>query len=1113
MTEIIIPKKDIPNKNFLFTSAAFARITKEKIVAVADKTDLLRYSFGATFKINAEALGTLRNSTSYVSFANRDGFAKYRNPTPSGIPEWTRQWRDDKADVSQKTIYPIFSDVALPLIEARSNVENHLRKKGYLYVNAGPDLPPGTAMAPVEDNTYVDQYPEQLEMVQVNKVAPTALYSKAYLAAIFAGAQATKESKSIARFSMACDVLGTPYMPLDKGGTTFVTKDDIPQWHAGDSLYQVSVSFPKAVFIDQITATPDEFVNGHLLKIPLAKNILPGAVVQPVPSSLELPAYDGLAKNTWHSSLAAAAALVAGINNKNPFPYPSRDDLNCIFLDESKVGLTAELKNKTVLMEKVSEYNKAPHALAIRNFYKDSLWPDKNTPLQGPKSILYKGGTYDKLRTIVLEVDDLLNAGSGKDQAYIDISFTANFKADNTVNKITAFASNAANTTINKRIFLRRYLQKKLEFPDQTYKFFNGPMLEEEVIYKRNQGDVSYTKIDVLKPINKDFFPNNKTFSYSNAAYTALNAVKDPQKISNASLLKAGDPLRRKTAGIFNGQLAPYEVIGYKISKFSDDILLSEIIILGTTKSNGKIMPLSYKDTQILPNKKYAYKIQELVLVYGNSLTYTVKMDQITYTVKSLPTKLKSGKAGQVGPVKMPSPPSQTPLYQNKSEKGVWDGTGYSAAGKPGMHPPPKKAFDFFISVKNEPLTTLFCLPVQAKPLVALGKIVEHKPEVVVATSPVPPTRPVLIVQTYEDINNKVIIGFEQLTGGYTKATTTTTKVTYEGQVLKGKKTIKEFTNKAPVQLYHLFRMTSAPLSYEEFPLIPHKIVDGTASILVDTIEPNTKYWYYAKGLTAEGVVGDESYIVTVEILDEHGMIYGMVENYNIPDENERIKKVRNNEKRFKKLLRITPAFLQGAPNPSGDNNYIGYIDKAKSAYGIHKMLFDDPNNTIGDPHDMNLASGLGIKPKFKFRLTSLKSRRKFDINVLYTKRTYINPTKIPDSAELVYYDLLAGVTDVKGGPGSKMGDLDVGAPCVFDKDCKSGMLCKGKQCQPVKVKEGAPPMAGPGAKKGDVGLNPFNNTCIYNEDCDPTSCIGLVTKCVKKKIGDKTGACKCVDK
>lgn len=99
-------------------------------------------------------------------------------------------------------------------------------------------------------------------------------------------------------------------------------------------------------------------------------------------------------------------------------------------------------------------------------------------------------------------------------------------------------------------------------------------------------------------------------------------------------------------------------------------------------------------------------------------------------------------------------------------------------------------------------------------------------------------------------------------------------------------------------------------------------------------------------------------------------------------------------------------------------------------------------------------------------------------------------------------------------GPGDKKQNLNVGAPCKFTQDCKTGLTCLGGFCQVPKQEAGKAPIAGSGAKKGDIGIMPPDNKCTFDEDCNPKSCYGsVVVKCIKSNPSDKEGQCQCKEK
>lgn len=296
-----------------------------------------------------------------------------------------------------------------------------------------------------------------------------------------------------------------------------------------------------------------------------------------------------------------------------------------------------------------------------------------------------------------------------------------------------------------------------------------------------------------------------------------------------------------------------------------------------------------------------------------------------------------------------------------------------------------------------------------------------------------------------------------------------------------------------------------------------HEVVnvleDGRMKVL--EIEPNVQYYFATKSVTLTGLESYLSQVYSVQVVDDGGTIFPLVEIIELEEPPPRRKK----SKEFTSAFRIQPALLQQAPNPS--TNDVGYLTPT---------VFSDSEET---------------RTAYKVRVTSKKTGRKIDFNVIYKidKKTnnnnvgQLNPKTATKKDVLMSYKYQEPPTEDKkalgedcsvdsdcksescetgkctsqyksaGGPGAKKNDLNVGMPCVFTEDCKSGMICKSQRCQPAPTAANEPPAAGPGAKKGDVGIMPPNNKCVYNEDCNSKSCIGdIEARCVN-------GGCKCVDK
>ena len=131
-------------------------------------------------------------------------------------------------------------------------------------------------------------------------------------------------------------------------------------------------------------------------------------------------------------------------------------------------------------------------------------------------------------------------------------------------------------------------------------------------------------------------------------------------------------------------------------------------------------------------------------------------------------------------------------------------------------------------------------------------------------------------------------------------------------------------------------------------------VLTGGYGTIVD-LEPNTKYYFSCK---SESYTGLESYfgqIYEVEIVDDGGTVFPIIKIYDDFDETRRKAKLD-----FGKRFRLEPALLQQAPNPDKDG--IGYLDP-----------------TVFSP-------STEARPQFKVRLTSKKTGKKIDFNIIYRK-------------------------------------------------------------------------------------------------------------------------------
>ena len=792
--------------------------------------------------------------------------------------------------------------------------------------------------------------------------------------------------------------------------------------HSKDApdVYTIRVSPQKAAFVDQITTSEEQpaikmYINRTSTSIAY-KTIAadgwwnnPAAVdiVKKLTTSkdmAEVKSFYGLKENTALQDITknfnlmqSAPKLAQALKSANIFN--AKHDFNTFIDTKNKVGV--KLVNKELLDFNSEFYAKAKNEFEIANFYKNSLMPDSQYKVT-PASILYENITARKKRTIVLEVSDLIKAPqSSKAFAYNEISFEANFKDNSDYNKKQSLTTKASLS--EKRSYFFDLLRDKLVNPG-TINYYGG---NKNLLYRTDiKGTTKYGRLEDFHSNSSKNPTDFSRFSYSKEAYKEALAVK-----KDSNLVKAKGNKSRSFSEIIDGNLSPYEVIGYKIIKSSKPVtdkdfvnsIISEIIILNDSSATNKIQ-LRYLDTQILMNKDYYYNVEQLVLISGTGLDYYL---QYTKGGQSGPGKkyVGWGVVDKEMEIDTPSGIKKTaglPMYDEKTFT------------LPGAISPSKTGIGYYLKFKAKalPLNIVMSAPLETISK-TIGEVITEG-EKGEKTTHTPPLSPILVAYTSRDLNNKVTLNVSAIAGSKTKVITTKLIKKYLGKAISGETSKLVFSDTVPVKVYRIYRTAEKPLSYEDFPKTPHISVAHEHPWVIDTIEPNKKYYYYATALSKANIESDESYVISVEMVDDHGMVFGLVKGVDFEDEAQKNIKMRKGTKRFRRLLRVSPAFLQSAPNP--EKGKTGYVDMATNLYinGIDKSLFDSKGTTL---EQAGLPSGYSIKPKFKFRIKSLKSKRKIDINILYTLETKGTTDVPPASAELAWGD--TPVPPMAIGPGA----------------------------------------------------------------------------------------------
>jgi hypothetical protein len=289
-------------------------------------------------------------------------------------------------------------------------------------------------------------------------------------------------------------------------------------------------------------------------------------------------------------------------------------------------------------------------------------------------------------------------------------------------------------------------------------------------------------------------------------------------------------------------------------------------------------------------------------------------------------------------------------------------------------------AFD----VKTEPIEQLMEVPLLYKPHTSGPKWEKIQDKFKQIMPAVWPQTPHMSIMPYYQESNKVLVFLN------------------EG-MSSNEEQQKGGDAKAEIENYYLYWDTDIGFTTKSR---KEAVIDSEKSYVDVDLKPNVKYYFIATAMSANTVdkacwgkethidsagghwwkcahVGKDIYrsrspmtnIMTVEIVEDHGAIYTIIEPY----EPEKVKP--KNNIAFQKKLRIEPAFLQQAPNSKKFK--LGFIE-------------DTENEVWTSP------TGPNSNPKFKFRITSQKTKRKIDLNVEFVLNKNTDLEKMKNEGEMI---------------------------------------------------------------------------------------------------------------
>jgi len=176
---------------------------------------------------------------------------------------------------------------------------------------------------------------------------------------------------------------------------------------------------------------------------------------------------------------------------------------------------------------------------------------------------------------------------------------------------------------------------------------------------------------------------------------------------------------------------------------------------------------------------------------------------------------------------------------------------------------------------------------------------------------------------------------------------------------------------------YQIFRTTEKPSTYQDFAGMLHVEKDGQTPegkrvesvSIIDNISPNTYYYYCFRTVDKNGYVSNPTPILRVQMVDDNGRIYPIIEPYNFD-----LSDPRKTEKSFKRYIEIDASLQE-------------------------KVVVGTSTESAGTPSvaptgvSMGTAEGtFGSTTEYKVRIISKDTGRKIDLNLNFNVETIPNP-------------------------------------------------------------------------------------------------------------------------
>ena len=259
---------------------------------------------------------------------------------------------------------------------------------------------------------------------------------------------------------------------------------------------------------------------------------------------------------------------------------------------------------------------------------------------------------------------------------------------------------------------------------------------------------------------------------------------------------------------------------------------------------------------------------------------------------------------------------------------------------------------------------------------------VEYKPSLKIAQIPVytqktkildsAPISPNVDIIPFKGITNQLLINLSANVGDYDlqPVIINDRDAKFASEFRKARKLLPnepiKFKSDDLVQRFEIYRMDTPPKSYKDFNnnLLTYAKSDVATSIsFLDSVVPNQKYYYTFRGIDVHGNRSNPTEVYQTELVQFEGMIFFNMRIYNFGEvvEYNNVK----TEREFRRYLKVNPNLIQ---------SIINYEQSIPN--GSTDSAYDAVNVSLGK------AEQSVWNKKFKIRVTSKNSGKKFDINL-----------------------------------------------------------------------------------------------------------------------------------